>query len=38
MIQMEKKITTKMIETVEIKMLKFHGGPSSFQMSIKKTS
>ncbi len=38
MIQIEKKITIKMIEAVEIKTPKFQSGPFSFQTLMKKMS
>lgn len=38
MIQIEKKMIIKMIDAVEMKMPKFHGGPSSFQMLMKNIS
>ncbi len=38
MIQIEKKIMIKMMETVEIKIPKFQRGPSSFQTLMKKMS
>ncbi len=38
MIQIEKKIMMKMMETVEIKTPKFQRGPFSFQTLMKKMS
>ena len=38
MIQIEKKITMKMIETVETKIPKFQREPFSFQTLMKKMS
>jgi hypothetical protein len=38
MIQIEKKITIKIMEAVEIKIPRFQGGPSSFQTLMKKMS
>jgi hypothetical protein len=38
MIQMEKKITIKIMETVDANMIKFQSGPFSFHTLMKKMS